>query len=168
MTVDDWKDDLRFVGVIEEVMESEGPNGEISNDPRDPGRLTKYGISQRAYPDVDIRNLTKDGAKAIYYRDWWVARRYQEIEDPELAGELLDLGITNPTAIHEALQRAIPKTGGQFVNVDGGLGNYTISAANEHPNKAWLLDRFRLEVIKFYRGLNRSHFLASWVARSLT
>lgn len=164
----DWRDDQRFVEVIDEVLESEGPNGEISDDPRDPGRLTKYGISQRAYPDVDIKNLTKDGAKEIYHRDWWVARRYQEIEYTELAGELLDLGITNPTAIHMALQRAIPKTGGQYVDVDGALGNHTILAVNEHPNKAWLLDRFRLEVIKFYRGLNRSHFLASWVARTLT
>lgn len=165
---DDWRGDLRFVQVVEEVLENEGPNGEISDDPRDPGRLTKYGISQRAYPDVDIRNLTLDKAKDIYYRDWWVGRRYREVDHTELAGELLDLGITNPTAIHMALQRAIPKTGGQYVDVDGFLGNHTILSINTHPNKAWLLDRFRLEVIRFYMGLNRSRFLASWVARSLT
>jgi lysozyme family protein len=33
--------------------------------------LTKFGISQRSYPDLDIRNLTIDQAKAIYLRDFW-------------------------------------------------------------------------------------------------
>ena len=44
---------------------------EVSNDPEDPGGLSKFGISHRAYPDLDIVNLTIDGAKAIYLRDYW-------------------------------------------------------------------------------------------------
>lgn len=32
---------------------------------------TKYGISAMTYPDVDIKNLTLAGAKALYKRDWW-------------------------------------------------------------------------------------------------
>lgn len=38
---------------------------------RDPGGETKFGISKRSYPNVDIKNLTRDGAKAIYKRDFW-------------------------------------------------------------------------------------------------
>ena len=34
---------------------------------------TKYGISAASYPDLDIRNLTLDQAKAIYRRDFWDA-----------------------------------------------------------------------------------------------
>lgn len=41
------------------------------NDPKDQGGETKYGISKRQYPDVDIKNLTIDQAKAIYLRDFW-------------------------------------------------------------------------------------------------
>lgn len=37
----------------------------------DPGGRTKYGISQRAYPDLDIDELTWDEAQAIYRRDYW-------------------------------------------------------------------------------------------------
>lgn len=48
-----------------------GNEGGLTNDPRDPGGLTKYGISKRAYPDVDIASLTLDQAKAIYLRDYW-------------------------------------------------------------------------------------------------
>jgi Putative secretion activating protein len=31
--------------------------GEYSFDPRDPGGETKYGISKRIYPSLDIKNL---------------------------------------------------------------------------------------------------------------
>lgn len=48
-----------------------GNEGGYTNDPRDPGGETKYGISKRTYPDVDIAALTLDGAKAIYLRDFW-------------------------------------------------------------------------------------------------
>lgn len=43
------------------------------DDPDDPGGETKYGISKRAYPDMDIKNLTVDAAREIYKRDYWDA-----------------------------------------------------------------------------------------------
>lgn len=48
-----------------------GSEGGYSNDPADPGGETNWGISKRSYPTVDIKNLTQDGAKAIYRRDFW-------------------------------------------------------------------------------------------------
>lgn len=41
------------------------------NDPRDPGGETKFGISKRAYPNLDIARLTLEEAQAIYLRDYW-------------------------------------------------------------------------------------------------
>ena len=35
------------------------------NDPSDPGGETNWGISKREYPDLDIKNLTRDEAKAV-------------------------------------------------------------------------------------------------------
>lgn len=62
------------------VLELEGG---LVYDPQDPGGLTKYGISQRAYPDVDIANLRVADAREIYRRDYWepVAER---VSDPRL------------------------------------------------------------------------------------
>ena len=40
--------------------------GGLVDDPTDPGGLTKFGISQRAYPKLNIRDLTADTAKALY------------------------------------------------------------------------------------------------------
>lgn len=55
--------------------------GGLSTDRNDRGNYrpdgtfvgTKYGISANAHPDVDIVNLTKDQALAIYKRDYWDA-----------------------------------------------------------------------------------------------
>lgn len=47
--------------------------GGYVNDPNDPGGETKYGISKRSYPDIDIKNLTKDRAKILYRQDYWEA-----------------------------------------------------------------------------------------------
>lgn len=45
--------------------------GGYVNDPDDPGGETKYGISKRAYPNEDIKNLTRERAEALYKRDYW-------------------------------------------------------------------------------------------------
>lgn len=50
-----------------------GEEGGYVNDPRDPGGETKYGISKRSYPNVDIKNLTLEQARAIYREDYWDA-----------------------------------------------------------------------------------------------
>ena len=42
--------------IIAKVIEREGGD-KLTKDPSDPGGTTKYGISQRANPDVDIENL---------------------------------------------------------------------------------------------------------------
>ena len=57
-----------------------GIEGGLVDDPSDPGGLTKFGISKRAYPDVDIRNLTLDQAKAIYLRDYWNSHKLDLLE----------------------------------------------------------------------------------------
>ena len=59
---------MDFDTAFSRLIDSEG--GYV-NDPADPGGETKFGISKRSYPDVDIANLTLDEAKAIYLRDFW-------------------------------------------------------------------------------------------------
>lgn len=45
--------------------------GGYVNHSADPGGETNFGISKNSYPDLDIRNLTKEQAVAIYERDYW-------------------------------------------------------------------------------------------------
>ena len=45
--------------------------GGYVNDPKDPGGETKYGISKRAHPNEDIKNLTPERALVIYQNEYW-------------------------------------------------------------------------------------------------
>jgi len=47
--------------------------GGFVDNPNDPGGATNYGISQRAFPHLDIRNLTLPEAKDIYKQAYWNA-----------------------------------------------------------------------------------------------
>lgn len=59
-----------FERAFASLMVSEG--GYV-NDPNDPGGETKYGISKKAYPELDIASLTAAQAREIYRRDYWNA-----------------------------------------------------------------------------------------------
>lgn len=109
--------DLAFKTVI-------GHEGGYSNHSKDPGGETKYGISKRAYPSVDIRNLTLDHAKEIYRRDYWDKLRLDELPDA-IRFDLFDAAVNSgvKTAI-KFLQKACE------VIPDGIMGPQTVSAAN--------------------------------------
>ena len=65
-----------FNNIIEVVLQHEG--GYV-NDPNDLGGETKYGITKSFYPDVDIKNLTKEQAKHIYHTDYWRRAKCDEV-----------------------------------------------------------------------------------------
>lgn len=46
--------------------------GGYSNDPKDPGGETRFGISKRYHKDTDIKNLTREQAEAIYFSEYWL------------------------------------------------------------------------------------------------
>lgn len=46
-------------------------DGGYTNDPRDPGGETKWGIAKRYHQDLDIKNLTLEGAMAIYQQEYF-------------------------------------------------------------------------------------------------
>jgi lysozyme family protein len=45
--------------------------GGYVNDPKDPGGETKWGISKKTYPSLDIKNLSPEQASEIYAKDYW-------------------------------------------------------------------------------------------------
>lgn len=60
--------DTEFETAVTEVLGEEG--GYVDN-PTDPGGETQWGISKRAFPETDIKNLTRDAAKALYKVYYW-------------------------------------------------------------------------------------------------
>lgn len=59
---------VTFESVIDGLIRREG--GYV-NSKNDPGGETRWGISKRYYPHLDIKNLTVEQAKAIYRKDYW-------------------------------------------------------------------------------------------------
>ncbi len=59
---------LTFDQAFDRLIDHEG--GYVF-DPRDPGGETKYGISKRSYPALNIKSLDLETAKAIYRKDFW-------------------------------------------------------------------------------------------------
>lgn len=99
-----------------------GHEGGYVNNPSDPGGETKYGVSKRAYPDVDIANLTIEQAKAIYLRDYWQRARCDELP-PTVAFQVFDTAVNSGIGQSiRFLQRAVG------VADDGHVGPLTINA----------------------------------------
>jgi lysozyme family protein len=74
----------RFLAFIPFIFKWEGG---YDNDPDDPGGETKYGIDHRSHPNVDIKNLTKDGAQQIYWESYWVKYGCEDL--PPKLGEVV-------------------------------------------------------------------------------
>jgi len=61
--------DKEFEKALKFVLKWEGG---YCNDPNDPGGETKYGISKKSYPNEDIKNMTLERAKEIYWDNYWL------------------------------------------------------------------------------------------------
>lgn len=59
------------MGFVAKWEWSNKPDGGYTNDPTDPGGETKWGISKRAHPTLDIKNLTAEQALDIYAKEYW-------------------------------------------------------------------------------------------------
>ena len=70
---------MEFVGFHEW---SNRPNGGYTDDPNDAGGGAKWGISKRAHPNVDIFNLTLEGALEIYRSAYWDFYRLDNFPSP--------------------------------------------------------------------------------------
>jgi hypothetical protein len=92
-----------FIKAFENTLSREGS---YVNDRQDPGGETKYGISKRSYPKLDIKNLTQYQAKQIYFADFWLNGKYEEFVDDNLAIKLFDLAVNvGPVQANQLLQQ---------------------------------------------------------------
>jgi len=97
--------------------------GGLVNNPSDPGGLTKYGISARAHPGVDIAGLTPDAAKAIYARDYWTPCKCDQLPDA-IRYDVFDAAVNSGN-----IQAIKWLQGASGATVDGVIGSLTLNAA---------------------------------------
>ncbi len=153
-----------FDTAIVKVLKHEG--GYV-NDPNDRGGETKYGISKRAYPNVDIANLTLEGAKAIYKRDYWDTINGDLIENQEVAESIFDYAVNAGVRTASKMAQLVID-----VEPDGKIGPKTLEVLNNF-NQDLFLATYALAKIARYvylcekRPSNRKYFYG-WVRRVLS
>ena len=150
--------DDNFKKAIEIILKHEG--GYV-NHPSDPGGETKYGISKRSYPHLDIKNLTKDQAREIYYKDFWKKMRCDQMPY-SVALNVFDFGVNaGSSQSAKTLQRALG------VSQDGIIGKITLGKLKSSDNKQ-VIALFVGYRVSFYQGLSTFKvFGAGWLKRTL-
>ena len=139
-------------------------------DPNDPGGETKYGISKRAYPELDIKNLTEEEAKSIYKKDYWDKLRCDELPE-NVAIALFDFAVNVGVArAVRYLQRAANKLRSNLV-VDGIIGSKTIAAVKSLPEDSLIVEYTTYRVYYYTRLAargNLARFLRGWLRRTVS
>jgi len=122
-----------------------GHEGGFSDNRLDPGNWTggvigqgslkgtKFGISAKSYPDLDIARLSIDDAVAIYQRDYVRPLKLGQYRDG-VAYQLLCFGVmAGPDRAIKSLQKAIS------VAVDGVAGPLTLAALEARSEGAVIM-----------------------------
>jgi len=134
--------------------------GGHSNDPQDPGGETKFGISKKSFPSLDIAALTIDDAKKIYKKDYWDIHSLDALP-PDVALCVFDAAVNQGGgAAVEMLQDAL-----RMVNTDGVMGAKTIAACKSMA-PSYIVQEFIVR--RFHRYVltaNYSTYGRGWSAR---
>lgn len=122
-----------------------GHEGAYTPGKGDPGGETKWGISKRSYPHLDIQSLTRDGCKVIYKRDFWdrVA-----IASPALRYQVFDF------AVNSGIDTAVRKLQQVLGVADDGVWGPVSAAALARAEESDLLMRFLAARIRFMTRLS--------------
>ena len=149
-----------FNKAIEVILKHEG--GYVNNK-SDPGGETNYGISKRSYPDLDIKNLTKEQAKEIYKKDYWNPLKLHLIHNANVCLEIFDFAVNAGPSRAVKMAQMLAGT-----EEDGRLGGITAKAINEY--KGDFVKDYKHTRIIYYENLANdkpklSIFLKGWTNR---
>ena len=133
-----FRDALRW------IFQAEG-GGKLVTDSGGP---TRWGISKRAHPTVDVESLTQAEAERIYLDSYWRPIRANALP-PALALVVFDtavnLGVTQAIKL---LQKAL-----RNVVVDGVIGPETVSAAKMYLPRGELVAQYLAMRTRYYEDL---------------
>ena len=154
-----------------------GHEGGYVNDPHDNGGETKYGISKKAYPNIDIKNLSLEDARGLYYKNYWNTKRARLWKLPDsIAIEVFDTAVNmGSSRAFKMLQESLNllnrnETRFDDLKVDGWIGDATIKAIEKVKESELLkvlnglqFTRY-LEIVK--NNESQERFFAGWIKRT--
>ena len=157
---------MHFNDAVNLVLKHEG--GYV-NDKDDPGGETNMGISKKAYPTLNIKELTEQDVKDIYYEDYWLKARCNKLP-LKLQTIFFDMVVNmGKSRAVKILQKSINAKGNKIA-VDGGIGPMTIKMSFKSGVEK---DRLRSYRVKYYADLvNRKPTLEKywygWYRRAIS
>lgn len=147
---------MSFERSVDFVLKHEG--GYV-NHPRDPGGETNMGIAKKFYPDLDIKNLTRQQAVDIYRRDYWERARCHEMP-PAVAHMVFDSAVNQGiSASVRILQRSLR------VRDDGIVGPVTLTAVRNANQSALLTEMAAVRGNWYAATRNVDTFGLGWFRR---
>jgi len=144
-----------------------GLEGGYVNDPADRGGETKFGISQKSYPKLNIKNLTLNQAAAIYKQDYWDICQCDDMP-AEVAVIVFD------AAVNHGARRASMFLQ-QLVNskMDGVIGDKTLASLRKYLSRRTVdgvVVKYLSIRAQFYHDIvvgdsSQAKFLKGWFTR---
>ena len=152
----------RFDKFIPVILQHEG--GYV-NDPDDFGGETNMGITKRRYPDLNIKSLTVNQAKQIYYDDFYRPLNLYYIKNDLLALHVFDMAVNAGEKNAVTLLQVLLFGCGN----DGVIGPVTSQAVYYADSTTDLVEAYKAKRIEYYYKVsqrrNNKKFLAGWVNR---
>lgn len=159
--------DVDIRRIIERTLKHEGGFQNIESDPGNwtggqvgKGQLkgTKFGISAKSYPYLDIEELTEEQAITVYRVDYAIPLNLTHIDSVRVGFKTFDIGVNRGVSNGaRTLQRCVG------VKQDAWIGPVTIQAVNA-LNPDILLDRMVSDLIEQYnRIVERDPTMEMWL-----
>jgi lysozyme family protein len=129
----------------------------------DSGGVTKYGIAKNENPNVDVQNLNLDQAMQIYYTNYWVSGKNDQITIP-ITMAYFDICVNNGLSRGaKLLQQSVGAT------PDGDIGPVTLGLVNQQ-DPTTLINTLATERNQFYNTIVNNNpaqqkFLSGWLER---
>jgi lysozyme family protein len=153
---DKFEKAMKFVRVVE---------GGKFNHPNDPGGFTNMGLTQRDYPNLDLKNLTRKQADDIFYKDYWRKSSASKLPDPVYVSYFDSVVNTGLGRANKILQQALN------VKQDGKIGPITLKAINDYKDPVKLAIAVADSRQSFYERLTKNRpqfksFIRGWTRRT--
>lgn len=148
-------------GLIDTVFQRQACG--YTTDSTDRGGETKYGIAKSGNPDLDIANLDWDGAKRVYFKNYWLGADCQNLPY-RLAALHFDSGINHGIGrAAKFLQRAV----GAIEDGDIGPGTISLIVQNNEIDICNTICEYR---VQYYNDIvsnnpTQSKYLNGWMRR---
>lgn len=166
-----------FAYAVSHTLQSEGL---FSDHAKDPGGATMYGITQavaRRHGIRNVRSLTVRQAIEIYYIDYWMKLKCNDLSSEEIATELFDAGVntglSNAVKFAQRAYNVLRNVGEVNLIEDGRIGPNTVHALNSMSKKysRQLLMAMNGEQYRYYKMLVDRNpdtfraFIRGWMRR---